>query len=356
MRRWWWILALLGCDDAADPGPVDAAILDATPDLARPEMGTDAAPVDRGPDGAPMDQAVDRGTIDQGTIDQGTLDQGLGADMHTADMLADLAPIDMQPPDMPLDMQPDMAAPDRCAPWADVADAQLVAAVHRSLSERYRPVAPERDRGGNLNRYTTARYAMFTQVERPLRGDGLECVYTGRFVATRPDEEPDHGNLNAEHVWPRSRMEPDRDSALYEHQQSDIHHLYPSDSDANSTRGSSRFGEVISNRNLDFLPAVEGLNAQGDRVFEPRDARKGDIARAVFYFSIRWGRAIGPTEEAILRAWAVADPVDERERLRNDHVEAVQGNRNPFTDCPALLPRIADFADFQVIDHGLPLP
>jgi hypothetical protein len=357
MRKWWWMLAMLGCDDAADPvaqmQPVDATIEDAAID-ARVDMMR-----------APDMRIVDAGPGDQRVIDMGMIDQAVDAalDMRPADMAPDMpapdaAPPDMMPPDMAVpDMQPvDMALPDRCAPWAEVADGMLVAAVHRSLSEAYRPVVPEPDRGGNLNRYTTARYAMFTQAERPLRDDGLECVYTGRVVRTRPDEEPDHGNLNAEHVWPRSRMEPDRDSALYEHQQSDIHHLYPSDSDANSTRGSNRFGEVVADRNLDFLPAVEGLNAQGDRVFEPRDERKGDIARAVFYFSIRWGRGIGPTEEATLRQWAAADPVDARERARNDAVEQVQGNRNPFTDCPELLPRIADFADFAIIDRGLPLP
>lgn len=354
MRRWWWVLALWACDDGGDPAaqqqPVDAEVADEGPpgdmrmgdmaavDMAATDMAaSDMAPPDMLPsDGGRLDQAVD-----------------MEADM----VVGDMGQIDMTPPDMIIDMAPvDMAPPDRCDRWAGVADGALVQAVHADLVATYRPVQPEMDRGGNLNRYTTARHAMFVEVERPIRGEGVECVYTGRFVATGPDEEPDHDNINAEHVWPRSRMHEDEDGPLYEHQQSDVHHLYPSDSGANSTRGSSRFGVVVGDRNLDFLPAVEGLDRNGDRVFEPRDERKGDIARAVLYFSIRWGRGIGPNEEAVLRGWAMSDPPDDRERQRNALVEQVQGNRNPFIDCPGLVPRIADFTDFVPGDRNLPLP
>lgn len=352
MRRWWWVLAVWACDDGGDPvaqeTPVDAAIVDGAIDMAQdarvPDQAIgDMAAADMAPDAAPADmQPTDMRT-------DGSVADGAPLDMTPADML----PPDMTVPDM---APPDMGGPDRCARWAGVADDALVQAVHAELVATYRPVQPEPDRGGNLNRYTTARHAMFVDVERPLRGDGVECVYTGRFVATGPDAEPDHGNVNAEHVWPRSRMHEDEDGPLYEHQQSDVHHLYPSDSDANSTRGSARYGEVVGDRNLDFLPAVEGLDRNGDRVFEPRDERKGDIARAVLYFSIRWGRGVGPSEEEALRAWVVSDPVDDRERQRNDLVEQVQGNRNPFVDCPELVPRIADFADFVPGDRNLPLP
>lgn len=362
MRRWVWMVGagrlpvgllllatLVACDDAGpepqqmradaaahdaaiDARVIDAAVIDAALTDAGADLMHDAAPADMAaPDATPVDRGLDA-----------------AADMAAPDMHADMAAPDMA--------APDMAAPDRCARWAEVADDALVAAIHAEQVATYAPIVPEVDRGGNLNRYTTARHFMFTQVERVLRGDGVEGVYTGRFVATGPDEEPDNDDINAEHVWPRARMDPNEDGALYEHQQSDVHILYPSDSDANSTRGSNRYGVVTADRNLDFLPSVSGLNAQGDRVFEPRDARKGDIARAVLYFSIRWGRGIEATEQGVLRQWVVSDPVDDRERQRNTLVEAVQGNRNPFVDCPALVPRVADFGDFMPADRDLPLP
>ena len=146
--------------------------------------------------------------------------------------------------------------------------------------------------------------------------------------------------------------------ALYEHQQSDIHTLMPSQPDANSSRGSLRFGIVTSNRNLDHAPSVVGTNGSGQMVFQPRPDRAGDVARMIFYFSIRWGRSIERTEASILRQWHVSDPVSARERERNDRTEAAQGNRNPFVDCPSMVERISRFESFDILDSeaALPLP
>lgn len=38
--------------------------------------------------------------------------------------------------------------------------------------------------------------------------------------------------------------------------------------------------------------------------------------------------------------WHHADPVDAEERLRNDKVERLQGNRNPFVDHPEWAQRL----------------
>jgi len=55
------------------------------------------------------------------------------------------------------------------------------------------------------------------------------------------------------------------------------------------------------------------------------------------------GADLKPWTETLLRAWSVADPVDDAERARNEAVFAVQGNRNPFIDAPWWIARIDDF-------------
>ncbi len=289
-----------------------------------------------------------------------TDDLGVAADLGAPDATAPPDDGDTPPPDADLPTpDADVPPPASCAAWGGLSNAALVSALHEAVQAPYSPIAPEPDLGGNPNRYTTARHLMFTQVDRFVGeggAEGVECLYTGRFVATGPDEEPDDDDINAEHVWPRSRMNPDRESALYWHQQSDIHILHPSDSGANSARGSLRYGEPVSDRDLDYLPAVVGLDGSGDRVFQPRAESQGDVARATFYFSVRWGLPVSDAEEEVLRRWSAADPPDARERGRNDRVEATQGNRNPFVDCPELVERVADFAEFPIRDGALPLP
>ena len=90
--------------------------------------------------------------------------------------------------------------------------------------------------------------------------------------------------------------------------------------------------------------------------FEPPDGVKGDLARSYFYMAVRYrgeftcctedgvdGWHIAPWMEAVLRDWAAADPVSDAERLRNDAVFGLQGNRNPFIDHSEWVDAIGDF-------------
>ena len=78
-------------------------------------------------------------------------------------------------------------------------------------------------------------------------------------------------------------------------------------------------------------------------IFEVRPKFRGDIARAHFYFAVRYNQPIPQDEENILRAWHHEDPVDARERKRNNEIEKVQLNRNCFVDRPDFVDLIADF-------------
>jgi len=183
--------------------------------------------------------------------------------------------------------------------------------------------------------YTGARKAMFSDVDN-VEGD-VDCIYTTRRVTTSdiPDADGPQG-MNTEHTWPMSKGV--RDTRA----KSDMHHLFPSNSNANSKRSSFPFGKVETVR-WELDGSKLGLNAAGVKVFEPAEESRGNIARAMFYVAAVYELEIPPEEEAVLRQWHEEDPVDENERARNSEISTYQGNRNPFVDDESLVRRVSEF-------------
>lgn len=158
-----------------------------------------------------------------------------------------------------------------------------------------------------------------------------------------PGNLPDQNQLNTEHTWPQSKFV---SGFPTETQKSDLHHLYPTDSKANSTRGNYEFADVTENQNLkDCASSKSGpsVTSGGKTFFEPPTAHKGNVARALFYFSIRYKVAISDAQEEFLRRWNDLDPVDDAEIARNNAIEKLQGNRNPFIDNSDLVNQISNF-------------
>lgn len=146
--------------------------------------------------------------------------------------------------------------------------------------------------------------------------------------------------LNVEHSWPQSHFTSAFPKAV---QKGDLHHLFQVLSKVNSIRGNFPYGEVVTPINSPCPEAALGTSKEGATVFEPRDEDKGDMARALFYFSIRYQTEIDADQEAYLRKWHKMDPVDNEELLRNEEIFAIQRNRNPFIDAPSLVNEIDNF-------------
>lgn len=183
--------------------------------------------------------------------------------------------------------------------------------------------------------YDAARLAMFSDIDNV--GGWVECVYTGLDVQTTGI--PDNSVMNTEHTWPQSY-------GAEGVARSDLHHLFPTASDINSSRGNLPFGDVVvSSPGYPQGGADRGTNVSGVTVFEPRDVHKGDCARAVLYFALRYGNLSGfldlADQEPVLRAWHLQDPVSSKETNRNNDIAALQVKRNPFIDQPGLLLRLA---------------
>ncbi len=156
-----------------------------------------------------------------------------------------------------------------------------------------------------------------------------------------PGIVPEGTVINTEHTWPQSRFTGKYSKDL---QKADLHHLFPTDSQMNSLRGSSIFGEVVKDTHKTKCNASkygQGLGTTHD-VFEPPQQHKGRVARALFYFSIRYDIAISEAEEVILKKWNHESPVDDQEIQRNNVIQTLQGNRNPFIAYPELADQIQD--------------
>jgi hypothetical protein len=88
-----------------------------------------------------------------------------------------------------------------------------------------------------------------------------------------------------------------------------------------------------------YLGCKYGQDANGNTVFEPRDEQKGDAARAMMYETVCYTTVGGyswslPTSQnqAILKQWHFNDLPSNYEISRNDYIDSLQGNRNPFVD------------------------
>lgn len=164
------------------------------------------------------------------------------------------------------------------------------------------------------------------------------------------------GNQNAEgDCYNREHLVPQSSFGSAFPMQSDIHHVIPTDGRVNNFRGSLAFGIVdvpdftSLNGSKRGSSAISGYNGV---VFEPLDEFKGDIARALLYFAVRYEDTVdgytsfemfNGSNDQVFTTWAIellldwhnnVDPVDERERERNNAAYNFQNNANPFVDHP----------------------
>jgi deoxyribonuclease I len=195
--------------------------------------------------------------------------------------------------------------------------------------------------------YEDARRALFGKIHlEKINGRYVvEDIYCLKNYDQRhgvgPDQIPNHQEINTEHVWPQSKFSTRFPSHL---QRADLHHLYPSESRANGVRANFPFYEVDGEKLNGCEASRIGdslTTSRPTRGFEPPDESKGNIARAVLYFSVRYQLPLPQSELEVLRRWHELDPVDDKEAARNETIYELQGNRNPFIDYPELVELLA---------------
>ena len=120
-----------------------------------------------------------------------------------------------------------------------------------------------------------------------------------------------------------------------------MHHIRPTDPTVNSTHNNNPYGIVSGGKYVQTASVNGKITTEckiGGGVFEPADNKKGDTARIIFYLLTRYSEADSKpitnvaTSMEMLLEWNDLDPVDQLEINRNNAVQQIQGNRNPFID------------------------
>ena len=179
------------------------------------------------------------------------------------------------------------------------------------------------------------------------------------------------GSAGAEGLgWNREHMMPQ--STFYSNypMYSDMFFVVPTDARINQLRSNYPYGVGTTNasevyytftNNSKIAKSATPNSTYTGRVYEPIDAFKGDIARSLLYFAVRYEGKLGSfkyntnaapasdanpltgTEEKAYEDWFIdlliqwhnLDPVSQKEIDRNNAVYNLQKNRNPFIDNPA---------------------
>ncbi|MBC8255889.1 MAG: endonuclease [Candidatus Marinimicrobia bacterium] len=210
--------------------------------------------------------------------------------------------------------------------------------------------------------YNSARDVMYGDYDN--HNGVVYGVYTNFSVNNVPENDPrptvHDGGLNCEHVWPQSMYE--GSSPM----KSDLHHLRPSKDNVNTSRGNKPFGENPDsqtdtwywlNQSQTSTPSnnVDEYSESETAFFEPREDRKGDIARSMFYFYTMYSEVADGNffdiQKDVLKTWHEQDPADENETTRTWAIAGYQQNKpNPFVLDETLIWRAYFYEGFMTGD------
>ena len=207
--------------------------------------------------------------------------------------------------------------------------------------------------------YTNCRDVMYSEIDIK-EGNQLTGVYSGYTITLDLSQDPSSNayeqGINCEHTFPQSM------GSSSEPMKSDMHHLFPTKSNVNSSRGNDPFEEIPdeethvwyrneysqSDMPTEFTDEyAEKYNPpnQSDEGFEPREEQKGNTARAMFYFYAIYTDVADDDfweiQKETLMDWHYYDEVDDIEIERTWNIAEYQdGIPNPFVLDSTLARRI----------------
>ncbi len=172
------------------------------------------------------------------------------------------------------------------------------------------------------------------------------------FSMNGPLEYNNARGWSREHVWAKSRGDFSTSPGIG----TDLHNLRAEDISTNTARNNRNFDEATIqyiDGSGNYFGTTDSYTSATEWIWEPRDEVKGDVARIIFYMSVRYEGEHGELDLELtdsilpkssklplhgnartLYRWHLADTVSAAERRRNDTIFKYQQNRNPFVDHP----------------------
>ncbi len=119
-----------------------------------------------------------------------------------------------------------------------------------------------------------------------------------------------------------------RSDPVFRAMEADMHNLSPAIGEVNGDRSNFRFG-VLPSTPVQYGACPTRTDFR-QRVTEPRDAVKGQVARIYFYMHDRYGLSMSRQQQQLLMAWDRMYPVSDWERERDRRIARAMGHHNPF--------------------------
>ncbi len=116
----------------------------------------------------------------------------------------------------------------------------------------------------------------------------------------------------------------------------DLHNLVPAIGEVNGDRSNYKFTMITGEERV-YGQCDAEVNFK-QKIFEPKDDIRGNIARSYFYFAKQYGLRISKKQKQLYQAWHKLDPVDKQECDITQAKAKIQGIDNRFVtdECPNL--------------------
>jgi endonuclease I len=185
-------------------------------------------------------------------------------------------------------------------------------------------------------------YAALVDLDRGAEAGSVQLVYRDIAINATPQANV----WEVERLWTLNENSSDVSAAF-----TDIHHLRPIDMKVAMEKKVNSFGmcDTVAPKSTCIVPATEDTawdTAQDEKIWQPPETRRGEIARALLYMDLRYEELTlqdcDPLEEQMgylsqLLQWHILYPPSKNEIRRNNRAcSRWQGNRNPFVDYPEL--------------------